>query len=478
VATDITVDARDTSYPVFNVSGVQYPAQTVQTPKLKPGNHFVTTPGGHTVPFQLSQDMTVHYEPRYERVFDGEGTRTLVVHGLPVSFDLLDTTYSLYAIAGTTPGWIKQQDRPTLKLLPGKHVLTTSTPTTAAFTVGVDGTFDFPATEDRFFTGLGVTQLVVHGLPIRIDARATAYLNVAVAGGQGWLPNNREQTLRLIPGRHTFNTPSNTPFVFTVTDSGGVTFDAGLRTFLDSSGTLLTVRGLPVRIDMRTSYQHFVLSGATNYLSATSPQDLRLLPGSHAIVPPSGNATWFKVLTSGALEYAPSADAVLDVVGDSTLVVTGLPVRFDVHDTSYPVFVISGVTGHLRTADQHSLSLLPGRHGVVSAVGAPTWFTVTATGQLDYDAAAEPYLEGRGGTLLTVHGVETTFTASGTWQLNAVTGWLSAGEHRLRLLPGGHTITMADRRSYRITITPAGELDYDRALDTALTGRGSRTLRF
>src|SRR5262249_23554025 len=119
----------------------------------------------------------------------------------------------------------------------------------------------------------------------------------------------------------------------------------------------------------------------------------------------------------------------------------------------------------------------------IRGVGGWTRFSVTDTGRIDYDTAQYPYLSGRDTTTLLVRGypmeVDARATSYSGFQISGVTGWLDARTVQpFRLVPGAHAIVLPGGKVVRFTVTDAGFMDYDAALDGVLSGRGTTTLTF
>ena len=162
---------------------------------------------------------------------------------------------------------------------------------------------------------------------------------------------------------------------------------------------------------------------------------------------------------------------------------------FDPH-TSNPLLVLVGPSGEIfLTAPQQSLQLQPGRYEFVVASGVPSDFTfdVTAAGLINYDAAFDTFLSGRGTTTLVVRGFEIHFDArylSGPISLFVLPDAVRILNTSLRLLPASSYVLEQGSGSvaqWPLQIGLDGKVQYDQGLDIAhggfLSGRGTTQLQ-
>ncbi len=111
-------------------------------------------------------------------------------------------------------------------------------------------------------------------------------------------------------------------------------------------------------------------------------------------------------------------------------------------------------------------------------------FTVTDDGVVDYPAAHEGVLTGRGTDTLRVHGLEVTLRPAGRPRpLLPLWGGcrepLGARERTLRIPPGScyaMRLLHQPRRVVEFHVAADGAVDYPRACEEALSGRGTATL--
>jgi Ca2+-binding RTX toxin-like protein len=124
--------------------------------------------------------------------------------------------------------------------------------------------------------------------------------------------------------------------------------------------------------------------------------------------------------------------------------------------------------------------LLPGRHYLWVTGHDITYFSMATDGTVDYDAALEGALSGRGTSTLAVNGRAITIDARalGVAQLY-VDGrtYDATAPFSARVLPGRHYVLRGADYVW-FSVAADGTIDYDRALDGILSGRGTRQLVF
>ena len=102
---------------------------------------------------------------------------------------------------------------------------------------------DYQAAFDTFLTGRGTNTLVVHGLPITINATGLSTSQYSVYQ-VGLFPTACVSTFRLIPGVYFFG--SGGEFAFTVLQTGLLDFDPSLNSMVSGRGTNSLIVGTPV----------------------------------------------------------------------------------------------------------------------------------------------------------------------------------------------------------------------------------------
>lgn len=157
-------------------------------------------------------------------------------------------------------------------------------------------------------------------------------------------------------------------------------------------------------------------------------------------------------------------------------------VTVDVTGTDYLAFAVSGGTTWTNARQPRALRLAEGNH-LLHIYGGPSFlFRVTAAGTVDYEAALDSVLIGRGTRNLRTNGRPIRFnlleTSHSSFSLSGVTGWTDARQIRTyRMLPGRHLIATYPSNTIRIDVTHAGTVTYDASLNGAFAGGGTAELR-
>jgi hypothetical protein len=169
--------------------------------------------------------------------------------------------------------------------------------------------------------------------------------------------------------------------------------------------------------------------------------------------------------------------------GTTSLSVVGRPVTLDLSALGPFAQGPTDVDGVAVDLTQTPVvQLMPGQH-YVYVQGVVTYFTVNADGTVDYDAALEGALTGRGTTSLSLVGLPVTLDLSALGQLaQSPTDVDGVGVDLtqtpvVQLMPGQHYVYVNGVVTY-FTVNADGTLDYDHALDGTLSGRGTSTLVF
>ncbi len=153
---------------------------------------------------------------------------------------------------------------------------------------------------------------------------------------------------------------------------------------------------------------------------------------------------------------------------------------FDLRDTDYMMFGVSGGGNwQATTAVQHQ-KLTPGRHFLMAVPGQQVWFTVAEDNTVDYDHSQDGMFGGRGTNTLVVHGIPTTLdNADVDYSNSSVSGvgWKAPQpRHTFKLLPGQHQVVTTGSPGVPFTITPDGHVGYNAEQDRVLDGQGTSTL--
>lgn len=324
-------------------------------------------------------------------------------------------------------------------------------------------------------------------IPITFDARALSPTEFNIdAGGSGGGDTTQVTTLGLSPGQHTFCAPpSQACFVFTVTSAGTVDFSAAFDSFVSGRGTsTLTVVGVPIRFDATSlSADQFNLNFSSSLVGSTaSVTTFQLLPGEYQFcAPPSQTCFAFTVTPSGTVDYDASLDGYLAGRGTDTLTALGVLIHFDATALSPGQFNLNFSSTLVRdTATPSSLPLLPGVYSFCAPPSVACFnISVTSQGTVDYDAALDGFVAGRGTGTLRVFGYRITIDATalgqGDFTLNFPEGnGTNSVPKTFTLIPGAYTFNSGF--SLNFFVSGNGTVDYESFLDPFLSGRGTSTL--
>lgn len=352
----MTVDARALSSLTFNVNyntaGKGFNAHT--TPLyLLPGDYTILAPASHAptaVNFSLAADGTIDYDSSVDSYVGGRGTNTLLLNGLPLTIDATQLTPPRFNINWNEGGQGSTAVPAQLRLMPGDYsYLAPASEVRLDFSLGTDGTLDYPTSADAYVSGRGTPSMTISGFPITIDGTPLDAVNYNIGFDSGGRGNNDAPTLlRFLPGSYDYFAPRSAAagkFRFVVENDGLVTLDPSLSGYVAGSGTTaLTVNGRTISVDasalpgstFRIESLNLQIAGQ-GYLTETT--DIALLPGAYTIVnrPASGSRARFNVAADGSISFDASLNGYLSASG-SALTVLGL--RLDDVDSD-------GVTDYL-----------------------------------------------------------------------------------------------------------------------------------
>lgn len=165
---------------------------------------------------------------------------------------------------------------------------------------------------------------------------------------------------------------------------------------------------------------------------------------------------------------------------------SAFPVNIDATQLVYHNFIIPGQTGWINANVVQTLPLAPGRYNFQIASGyyADFWFDVTPGGTVDYDAAFDAFLGGRGTSTLTITGFAVTIDArylSGSGVLLVVGGadWITYAT--VRMVPASYYSVQQGSgvvADLQFKLGLDGTFAYDPAYNGFLRGSGTSTLEF
>src|SRR5262249_20611289 len=131
---------------------------------------------------------------------------------------------------------------------------------------------------------------------------------------------------------------------------------------------------------------------------ASAAYQVNLLPGRHFLTTYGGDPVYFSVAANGAVTVDPALEGVLSG-GAHALTVLG-------HDVAIDARALGSASVYLDYAAYDAAvspgaRLLAGQHWIYTAAYSYVYFKVTADGRIDYDAALDGILSGRGTRTLT-----------------------------------------------------------------------------
>ena len=153
-----------------------------------------------------------------------------------ISFDATALSYPNFSISGMAERWDVRQVQ-TLRLLPGPYTIVTPGPTATRITVTQRGRVEYDPSLDGVLSGRNTATLVLRGVPINFDARASSSPTFSISMVRGGMNARQIQTLQLLPGPHTVVPTGQTGARFTVILAGRVEYDPSLDGRLGGRGT-------------------------------------------------------------------------------------------------------------------------------------------------------------------------------------------------------------------------------------------------
>jgi hypothetical protein len=162
------------------------------------------------------------------------------------------------------------------------------------------------------------------------------------------------------------------------------------------------------------------------------------------------------------------------------------PIVIDASALSATTVELPGIAS-FPAAPARTVSLSPGTYTLRYYAGigyASADFTVTPAAKVDFDASLDGALSGRGTATLTVNGyavaIDATALTAPLLDLTSVVSFPTSSPRTVRVLPGPHQLryyaASQDYPAVGLTITSAGNAEYDPALEGVLTGNGTSSL--
>jgi hypothetical protein len=356
------------------------------------------------------------------------------------------------------------------------------------FTVNTDGSLAYGAELDTFVSGRGTSTLQVRGFPVTIDATAIHVDRMNIAHGEVADGPNVAATYSLVPGGYDLCVPAeNNCFAFTVSATGQIDYEASRDTYLAGRGSsTLTVGGFAITVDASSvSADRFNIDfgGVGTFVNA--PVTVTLVPGSYNVcVPSSNNCFDFSVALDGALDFAHTLDGYVSGRGLRALTIVGFPITFDATAVTADRFNVDfGSVGTAAVSAPMTYSLVPGVYSMcVPASNNCFAFSVSLGGLLGFSASLDGFVSGRNTGTLTVRGFPITIDATGesATTFNVDFGSVGTGPNQattFSMVPGIYVVCVpASNNCVLFSVTPGGTVDFEAALDSRLSGRGTPTL--
>jgi hypothetical protein len=250
--------------------------------------------------------------------------------------------------------------------------------------------------------GASVAQANVSG---KVNPATTAFQTPLTAGSHvlqfpglqlpGAPPGRRSSFPFQVNGDGTVSYPAD--------GDGGVLSGAGTTTLRASATT-------PITVDMSATSHSWFGVGGVGYLHASSPQYLKLVPGTYTFIVdtyPANSSFPITITTSGLISYDSSSAAVLTGAGSATLGVKTKTIKVDATKSSYPAFGVVNAGGVYPVSSARDYTLMPGTYAVQMRTGPNQYdraaFTLNPDGTVSYDAGKYPgWFAGVGTTTLRV----------------------------------------------------------------------------
>ncbi|WP_370971126.1 sigma factor [Amycolatopsis sp. cg9] len=156
----IGIDVSDVDYQNVTVNGLPDPNPGARaTVRLLPGATYLVLTGGLTVPFAVTAEGRVQYDPGLRGTFTGEGGTSLALHGFPITVDASASGYPQFGVGGV--GWWDARQARVLRLVPGSHYVSIPGGDRLLFQLTSTGHVGYDATVDGAFAGRDGTTLIL-----------------------------------------------------------------------------------------------------------------------------------------------------------------------------------------------------------------------------------------------------------------------------------------------------------------------------
>lgn len=328
----ITVDITALSAQLFMVYGARNewrPASPPPSFVLPPGSTWrIQLPSGVIdIPWIVTEEGTIDYEPRWDGFLGGRGTETLVVRGRRIEIDATALTSGALMVIGLHTSWVPAREPVRVDVLPGTYGVQTYAGVSAIRWSVTAAGIEIVAGASAGVSSEG-DRLRLTGVKVFVDARAlTSNLLMIVGVHTGWADADAPIEITALPGRYGLQTLAGVSGLgWTIEEDGTVSYPPELQGVLDRSEDrrTLVVRGHTLHVDLTgTDADLVMITGVhTGWVPGRQTLTLTLLPGSYGFQFLWGfAAARFTVTRDGELEFAATDATVLDRRGDDTLVV-------------------------------------------------------------------------------------------------------------------------------------------------------------
>jgi hypothetical protein len=497
----VTIDGGALSKQAFYVPGVSgwFDGKTATQLQMTAGSYALISnaTGASLGSFQVRDDGMVDYAAALDGLFAGRGTSTLSLKAYTVQIDGRALAAQHFYVNGAT-GWFDSGRVQQVKLAPGGPYALISEATgisVGGFTVAANGTIDYAAALDGTFAGRGTGTLGLRAYTVHIDARTISAQHFYVNGITGWFDSGTVQDIKVLPtGPYALISEATGIAVggFSVSAASTVDYDASLNSVFSGRGTgTLGLRGNVVHIDARAlTAQHLYVNGVTGWFDSGTVQDVKVVPGGPYTIISEATGIGvgsFSVSAASTVDYDASLNGVFTGRGTGTLGLRAYTVHVDARALPAQHFYVNGVTGWFDSGTVQDVKVIPGGpYSVISeatGIGVGT-FSVSTASLVGFDTALDSVFAGRNTSTLALRAkvvhLDARALAAQHLYVNGVIGWFESRTLQdVKLVPGGPYTVISEATGVGVgsfSVSAAGTVDFDAAMDAMFAGRGTATL--
>jgi len=495
----VTIDARSLSLQSLVLyNNLNLPAtESTGGPVTNTAFAFKALPGTYTlqdifgsaaVQFSVGADGNVSYSSSLQGILTGAGTSTLTVHGATVTIDATALTQDYLFIDVFYQLQFQTTAAVPVALLPGPYSLLENVGGSVSFQVNTDGSLNFSSSLDSVLSGRGTSTLIVHGVPVAVDATALTPNVLSSDGGQYAVnfSTTAEFHLVVLPGSNLLSLlgGASAGVTYQVSPDGTLNFASSLNQVLSvsSDGTLI-VHGVPVTIDATAlSKTGLGINAFLTDYSSTTPFQVVVLPGTQILRSDEGGGyIFFQANADGTIDYDASLNNVLSGRGLTTLTVHGVTVNIDATALTPTTLYVNDPQTSYNSAMAFQVVVLPGGAVLRAVNGTDIFLTVNADGTIDYDASLNNVLSVSSDGTLIVHGETLKVDATAlspqtpTFTLQGWGNFSTAQVQTFTIFPGNFQVDVG-ALVVNATLSVQDLLAFDTSLDNRVQGRGTNTL--